>query len=192
MLRVTSRDSPLPSIEYISTSHGIFHDCIVHDFDMLRYITGRHPVEIYAAGSSFIEGIGKLDDLDNVLVTLKYDDGMIASIDVSRFAAYGYDQRIEVFGSKGMLQAENKSPTSTFMSDKDGLHRPVIEYSFPTRYRDAYRNQLEVFLECINNAKPVPVTHEDVRMGFMLCELGMKSHRENKPLKVASHPGFAG
>ena len=71
-------------MEYISTSHGIFHDCIVHDFDMMRFITGRNPVEIFAVGSSFVEGIGKLNDLDNVLVTLKYDDGMIASIDVNR------------------------------------------------------------------------------------------------------------
>ena len=89
MLRVTSRDSPLPTMDYISTSHGIFHDCIVHDFDMLRFITGEDPVEIYSVGSSFVEGIGELGDLDNVLVALRYDDGMIASIDVNRFASYG-------------------------------------------------------------------------------------------------------
>ena len=192
MLRVTSRDSPLPTMEYISTSHGIFHDCIVHDFDMLRFITSRNPVEIFAVGSSFVEGIGKLNDLDNVLVTLKYDDGMIASIDVNRFAAYGYDQRIEVFGSEGMLQAENRAPVSTELSNKEGLHRPTIEHSFPSRYKEAYQRELVEFLECINEGKPAPVAHEEVRMSFILSELGEQSHRENKPLKVSDHPGLAG
>ena len=84
MLRVTSRDSPLPTMDYIRTSHGIFHDCIVHDFDMLRFITGEDPVEIYSVGSSFVEGISALGDLDNVLVALKYAGGMIASIAAAR------------------------------------------------------------------------------------------------------------
>ena len=190
MLRVTSRDSPLPTMEYISTSHGIFHDCIVHDFDMLRFITGRDPVEIYAVGSSFVEGIGNLNDLDNVLVTLKYDDGMIASIDVNRFAAYGYDQRIEVFGNEGMLQAENRSPVSTLLSNKEGLHRSTIEHSFPSRYREAYRLELVAFLKCINEKTPAPVTHEEVRMSFILSELGEQSYRENKPQRVSEHFGF--
>ena len=191
MLRVTSRDSPLPTMEYISTSHGIFHDCIVHDFDMLRFITGRDPVEIFTVGSSFVEGIGKLNDLDNVLVTLKYDDGMIASIDVNRFSVYGYDQRIEVFGSEGMLQAENRTPLSTVLSNKEGLHRPTIEHSFPSRYREAYRRELEAFLGCINGGKPAPVKHEEVRMSFILSELGERSHHENKPLRVDGHHGLA-
>ena len=128
MLRVTSRDSPLPTMDYIKTSHGIFHDCIVHDFDMLRFITGEDPVEIYSVGSSFVEGISALGDLDNVLVALKYDSGIIASIDVNRFSSYGYDQRIEVFGSNGMLQAENRSPVSTVLSSGEGLLRPTIEH----------------------------------------------------------------
>tara|TARA_Y100000588_G_scaffold392659_1_gene505422 strand:- start:1223 stop:2251 length:1029 start_codon:yes stop_codon:yes gene_type:complete len=187
MLRVTSRDSPLPTMEYISKSNGIFHDCIVHDFDMLRFITNKDPVEIYTAGSSFVKEIGALNDLDNVLVTLKYDNGMIASIDVNRFASYGYDQRIEVFGSEGMLQAENRLPITTLLSNNDGLRRPKIEHSFPTRYREAYQRELETFRDCIQQETPVPVTHEDVRMSFILSELGEKSYRENKPIRVTSN-----
>jgi myo-inositol 2-dehydrogenase/D-chiro-inositol 1-dehydrogenase len=190
MLRVTSRDSPLPTMDYISTSHGIFHDCIVHDFDMLRFITGKDPVEIYSVGSSFVEGIGALDDLDNVLVALRYDNGMVASIDVNRFASYGYDQRIEAFGSKGMLQAENRSPVSTVLSSDEGLLRPTIEHSFPTRYREAYREELTAFSDCLREGAPVPVTHEDVRMSFILSELGEQSHREARPLRVSEHPAF--
>jgi len=190
MLRVTSRDSPLPTMDYISTSHGIFHDCIVHDFDMLRFITGKDPVEIYSVGSSFVEGIGALDDLDNVLVALRYDNGMIASIDVNRFASYGYDQRIEAFGSKGMLQAENRSAVSTVLSSDEGLLRPTIEHSFPTRYRQAYRQELTAFSDCLREGAPVPVTHEDVRMSFILSELGEQSHREARPIRVSEHPAF--
>ena len=190
MLRVTSRDSPLPTMDYIKTSHGIFHDCIVHDFDMLRFITGVDPVEIYSVGSSFVEGISALGDLDNVLVALKYGGGMIASIDVNRFSSYGYDQRIEVFGSKGMLQAENRSPVSTVLSSGDGLLRPTIEHSFPTRYREAYRQELVAFGDCLREGAPVPVTHEDVRMSFILSELGEQSHREARPLRVSDHPAI--
>ena len=190
MLRVTSRDSPLPTMDYISTSHGIFHDCIVHDFDMLRFITGKDPVEIYSVGSSFVEGIGALDDLDNVLVALRYDNGMIASIDVNRFASYGYDQRIEAFGSKGMLQAENRSPVSTVLSSDEGLLRPTIEHSFPTRYREAYLQELTAFSDCLREGAPVPITHEDVRMSFILSELGEHSHREARPIRVSEHPAL--
>ena len=184
MLRVTSRDSPLPTMDYISKSNGIFHDCIVHDFDMLRFITGKDPVEIYTLGSSFIEEIKALNDLDNVLVALKYDNGMIASIDVNRFASYGYDQRIEVFGSEGMLQAENRLPITTLLSNNIGLLKPKIEHSFPTRYREAYQKELESFKDCVLKGIPVPITHHDVRMSFILSELGEKSYNENKPLSV--------
>ena len=184
MLRVTSRDSPLPTMDYISKSNGIFHDCIVHDFDMLRFITGKDPVEIYTLGSSFVEEIRALNDLDNVLVALKYDNGMIASIDVNRFASYGYDQRIEVFGSKGMLQAENRLPITTLLSNNDGLLKPKIEHSFPTRYREAYQRELEAFRDCILQGAPTPITHQDVRMSFILSELGERSYTENKPLSV--------
>lgn len=182
-LRITSRDSPLPAMDYIRTSHGIFHDCIVHDLDMLRFITGADPVEVYAIGSNFVDDIKALDDLDNVLVTLKYESGLLASIDVNRFASYGYDQRIEAFGTRGMLQAENRSPVSTVLANGDGLQRPPIEFSFPTRYRDAYRIELETFIDCVLNHTPLPVTYEDVRTSFLLCELAEQSCREGKPMK---------
>lgn len=184
MIRITSRDSPLPTMEYIKHSHGIFHDCIVHDFDMLRFITGQDPIEIYAAGSSFVEGIGKLNDFDNVLVSLRYESGLIASIDVNRFASYGYDQRIEVFGSKGMVQAENRSPTSTLISNESGLTRPPIEFSFPSRYNEAYREELVAFSHCIRNKSKSPVSHKDVINSHILCNSGEIACREKKPVSL--------
>jgi myo-inositol 2-dehydrogenase/D-chiro-inositol 1-dehydrogenase len=131
-----------------------------------------------------------MGDFDNVMVTLRYPDGLLASIDVNRFASYGYDQRIEVFGDKGMIQAENRTPSSTVIADREGFTRPAIEYSFPTRYREAYRLELEAFLKCMREKATPPVTHHDVRMSFILCELGETATRENRPIRVDSHPAY--
>lgn len=184
LMRLTSRDSPLPTMDYIRTSHGIFHDCIVHDFDMLRFITHQDPAEVYAIGSNFVDEIRDLQDLDNVLVSLKYESGLLASIDVNRFASYGYDQRIEAFGGLGMIQAENKSPRSTVLSNKSGVSRPVIEHSFPTRYREAYVEELKIFQHCVSTGTSFPIDESDVVMSHILCDKAEQSFREGKPIKV--------
>ena len=184
MLQIISRDSPLPSMDYIKTSHGIFHDCIVHDLDMIRFIAREDPSEVFAIGSNFVPEIKALNDLDNVLVSLKFASGLLASIHVNRLAAYGYDQRIEAFGSNGMLQAENRSPLATILATPAGFMRPPIEHSFPTRYREAYRIELETFRDCVLNQAPLPITHEDVRMSFILCDLAERSYRDGKPVAV--------
>lgn len=184
MLRTTSRDSPLPTIEYIKTSHGIFHDCIVHDLDMIRFIAREDPVEVFAMGSNFVDEIKAVGDLDNVLVALKFPSGLLGSIDVNRNSPYGYDQRIEVFGSKGMLQAENRLPLTTVLSAGGGIQRPSIEYSFPTRYREAYRLELEAFRDCVLEKKAVSITHEDIRMNFLLAESAERSYKEGRPVAI--------
>ncbi|MDG1892297.1 MAG: Gfo/Idh/MocA family oxidoreductase [Verrucomicrobiota bacterium] len=184
LLRITSRDSPLPSMEYIRTSHGIFYDCIVHDFDMLRNISGQDPVEVYAMGSNFVDGIRELKDLDNVLVSLKYASGMLASIDVNRFASYGYDQRIEAFGGQGMLQAENRSPRSTVLSHEAGILRPTIEHSFPTRYQEAYVAELKAFHRCVSVNEPLPILEEDVSASHILCDKAEQSYKEGRPIAI--------
>ncbi len=184
VMRLTSRDSPLPTMHYIRTSHGIFHDCMVHDFDMLRFITGQDPVEVYAIGSNFVDGIREIGDLDNVLVSLKYQSGMLASIDVNRFASYGYDQRIEAFGKEGMIQAENRAPRSTVLSDANGILRPVIEHSFPTRYREAYIEELRIFHHCVTTGEPLPIQEADVLMSHILCDKAEQSFKEGKPVQI--------
>lgn len=184
LIRVTSRDSPLPSMDYIKTSHGIFHDCIVHDLDMIRFIAQEDPIEVFTVGSSFIPEIKALDDLDNVLVSLRFASGLLASIDVNRFASYGYDQRIEAFGNKGMVQSENRSSHSTALSNEKGVVRPPIEYSFPTRYVEAYQRELDAFLKCVLDENPLPISYADVRMSFVLSDLAERSYREGRPLAV--------
>ncbi len=184
LLRLTSRDSPLPSMDYIRTSHGIFHDCIVHDLDMIRFIVGEDPVEVYSVGSNFNADIAALNDWDNVVVTLRFASGLLASIDVNRFAAYGYDQRIEAFGDQGMIQSENRSSESTVYSSGAGVTRPVIDFSFPTRYREAYHAELEVFRRCVVEEESVPITQEDVRMSYILSDLAERSCKEGVALKL--------
>ncbi len=186
LIRITSRDSPLPSMDYIKTSHGIFHDCIVHDLDMIRFISQEDPIEIYSVGSNFIPAIKAVDDLDNVLVSLRFSSGLLASIDVNRFASYGYDQRIEAFGGKGMLQSENRFPLSTVLSSEAGVSQPSIEFSFPSRYREAYQRELDTFRKCVIEDIPLPITYEDVRMSFVLSDLAERSYREGRPMRIGS------
>ena len=184
LVRITSRDSPLPTLEYLKTSHGIFHDCIVHDLDMLRFITREDPGEVYAVGSNFVPEIQAINDLDNVLVTLKYKSGLLATIDVNRLATYGYDQRIEAFGDKGMLQAENRSAASTVLSNAEGVGRPKIEHSFPSRYREAYVEELRAFARTLQLPSQCPITEQDVCTSHQLCDAAQQSYREQKPIKI--------
>ena len=168
-VRSVSRDSPVPSTEYIRNSGGIFHDCMVHDLDMVCHIVGGTPTHLSSFGSSFIPEIGKCDDFDNVVATLAFPGGIVATIDINRRSVYGYDQRIEAFGDKGMLQADNYHNTSVTQVTASGFVRPPVDYSFPTRYREAYLQELLCFVRCARGEEEVPITHADVRMSHLLA-----------------------
>jgi myo-inositol 2-dehydrogenase/D-chiro-inositol 1-dehydrogenase len=184
IVRTTSRDHPLPSMDYIKTSCGIFHDCIVHDLDMLRFLTGEDPEEVFAYGSNFIDSIKELDDLDTVIVQLKFASGMLATIDISRNAVYGYDQRVEVFGSRGMLQAENRIATTTVHFSEGSVQRPAIDPSFPTRYQEGYFIELVSFRDCVLHGKVLPITHADARKNYIMAHTAEESCRSGKPMKI--------
>jgi len=168
-VRTVSRDSPLPSMDYLRISGGIFHDCMVHDLDMICQIAREVPSHVSAFASSFIADIGDLNDYDNVVATLTFPSGVVASIDVNRNSVVGYDQRVEAFGSGGMLQADNWHNTSVTHATPNGFTRPPIDHSFPTRYREAYKIELDYFIECLERKRPVPVTHQDVRVNHLLA-----------------------
>jgi len=179
-VRSVSRDNPVPSVEYIKVSGGIFHDCMVHDLDMVCHIVGETPTHLSAFGSSFIQGIGDCGDYDNVVATLAFDSGITATIDINRKSVYGYDQRIETFGDGGMLQADNYHNTSVSHATEHGFRRPTVDYSFPTRYREAYLNELMCFVRCARGDEPVPITHQDVRVNHLLAcglEIAAKERR---------------
>ncbi len=181
-IRSVSRDNPVPGIDYIRTSCGIFHDCAVHDLDMVCQIAEAAPEEVFAFASSFIPEIGAVGDVDNVAIALRFPGGLLATIDVNRKSAYGYDQRLEVFGSGGMLQVENRPRTLAVRASEAGIARPPADHSFPTRYRDAYRAELECFLDCVRGKRAVPITHEQVRRSHAVAEAAERSFREGRPL----------
>ena len=120
-VRSVSRDNPVPSIEYIRTSGGIFHDCMVHDLDMVYHIVGEVPTHLSSFGSSFLPGVAEAGDFDNVVASLVFPSGITASIDINRKSVYGYDQRIEAFGDGGMLQADNYHNTSLTQAGAGGF-----------------------------------------------------------------------
>ena len=144
---IVSRDPAPPPVSYVARSGGLFRDMSIHDLDMARWLLGEEPVEVTAHGSCLVEpAIGKAGDIDTAAVTLKTRGGRIAQIANSRRAAYGYDQRIEVCGARGMLAAGNHRATSVERASAEGYRRDPALPFFLERYADAYRLELDAFL----------------------------------------------
>ena len=138
LLKTCSRDNPIPPMEYLRTSGGIFHDMLIHDFDMLDFLSGGQVAEsVTATGHSYHREIQDMGDVDICAVMFKYPSGLIAMVDTSRDASYGYDQRIEAFGEKGMLTAKNELTSTVELAKADGHRMPSAMYSFPQRYIQA-------------------------------------------------------
>ncbi len=185
ILHIISRDPSPPPIEYIKISGGIFMDQTIHDFDMARFLIGDEVEEIYAAGGVMVDpAIGEAGDIDTAIITLKYRNGVIGVIDNSRQAVYGYDQRVEVFGSKGSITVANNTPNSAVVSNAEGVHSANPLYFFLERYMDAYAAEMKVFIECIQQDTPPPVTGIDGRIPVAMGLAAWKSYRENRPVKL--------
>lgn len=180
-IKTCSRDSPFPPVEYLRISGGIFHDCGVHDIDAICWILGEDPVSVFTQAHAFHKEIAELDDVDQVIIVMKFPSGCIASIDLSRHAVYGYDQRIEIFGSKGMLEQQNRPPTSVVHHSEIGATQDPIETSFPQRYREAYEMELTHFLNVVLGIeKEILVKKEDT---LRVCEIAAaceESYRTGK------------
>jgi len=147
ILRITSRDPAPPPIEYIKVSGGIFLDMTIHDFDIARYLVGSEVEEVYAAAGVMVDpAIGAAGDVDTAVITLRFKNGVIGTIDNSRQAVYGYDQRVEVFGSGGMVAVSNNTPDSVVLSDGQGVHGPLPLHFFIERYVDSYIAEMEAFI----------------------------------------------
>ncbi len=183
-VRSVSRDSPVPSLEYLRTSRGIFHDCIVHDLDMVCRIVDDRPVRVSAFASNFLPEIAALDDFDNATVSLEFANGALATIDVNRASAFGYDQRIEAFGDGGMIEAGNHPRTSVRLVNREGALGAPIDHSFPTRYREAYVAEVREFLACVRGERPVPITHADVRLNHRLADAAEEAARRRCVIDV--------
>ncbi len=183
ILRITSRDPAPPPIEYIKVSGGIFLDMTIHDFDMARYLIGSQVTEIFAAGGVMVDpAIGEAGDLDTVVITLKFANGVIGTIDNSRQAVYGYDQRVEVFGSEGMVAVANNTPDTHVHSNANGVHSSLPLHFFLERYLDSYVIEMQEFVDAVLHDKEPPVTGEDGRIPVVMGLAAQESWQENRPV----------
>ncbi len=185
MVTITSRDPGAPPAEYISRSGGIFRDMTIHDFDMARFLLGEDPVAVTAHASVLVDKkIGELGDYDSVSVILSTASGKQCVISNSRRATYGYDQRIEVHGSKGMVAAENQRPVSIEIANGSGYTRPPLHDFFMTRYTEAYANEIAAFISAIAKGTKAAPSGEDGLIALALADAAVRSVKEGKTVKV--------
>ena len=181
---ITSRDPAPPPIEYVKVSGGIFRDMMIHDFDMARWLLPEEPVTVFAAGSNLVsEEIAKAGDVDTACVVLETAKGVLCQISNSRRAVYGYDQRIEVFGSKGMLRAENPLETTLGYANEQGVAGAKLPYFFLERYSEAYRRELAFFVKGVESGA-VFNGAEDGRRALLLAEGALRSLASGRREKI--------
>ena len=186
IVRITSRDPEPPSIEYVKVSGGIFLDMTIHDFDMARYLMDSEVAELYAMGGVMVDPeIGRVGDIDTTIITLRYANGAMGTIDNSRRAVYGYDQRVEVFGSDGMIMVSNEKPDAVEWSASDGTHSSLPLFFYIERYTEAYIAEMKAFIECVQQDKVPPVTGMDGRIPVVMGHAARMSWEENRPVKLA-------
>ncbi len=186
MAVITSRDPGAPPVDYIARSGGIFRDMTIHDFDMARFLLGEEIAEVSAMASVLVDqAIGKAGDFDSVQVMLKTASGKQAVISNSRRATYGYDQRIEVHGSKGAVSAENQRPVSIEVASAAGYTRPPLHDFFMTRYTEAYAAEIAAFIAALSSGKPAAPSGEDGLIALALAEAALKSVAEGRTVKMS-------
>ena len=186
ILRITSRDPAPPPVSYVKVSGGMFLDMTIHDFDMARYLSGSEVEEVYVAAGVLVDpGIGEAGDVDTAVITLRFANGAIGTIDNSRKAIYGYDQRVEVFGSQGMVQAQNNTPDNDVYYASDGVHSAKPLYFFLERYMESFIAELRDFVQSIQENTDPPVMGIDGRIPVLIGMAAKKSYLEKRPVKLS-------
>lgn len=185
LLHIMSRDPSPPPIAYIKVSGGIFLDMMIHDFDMARFLVGSDIEEVYTnAGVRVDPKIGEAGDLDTAVVMLKFANGVIGTIDNSRQAVYGYDQRVEVFGSKGSVSTGNNYPNNVSFSTAETIYRDLPLNFFMERYTESYVNEMLAFVDAIENDTPVPCGGRDGLLSVQIGLAARKSYDEHRPVRI--------
>ena len=185
LLSITSFDPAPPPVSYIEVSGGLFRDMMIHDFDMANFLMGASPKTVSATGSSIVDPeIGKAGDVDTAVVTLTYEDGRIAVIKNSRRAVYGYDQRVELLGSEGLLQAQNMLENTVVKSTTAGVTGAKPTYFFLERYMPAYAAEWGAFVDAIAGKSELPVTLEDGVLALAMAEAATLSLSEGRPVAL--------
>lgn len=186
MVTITSRDPGAPPLDYIARSGGIFRDMTIHDFDMARFLLGEEIAEVVATAAVLVDpAIGKAGDFDSIQVMLKTASGRQAMISNSRRATYGYDQRIEVHGSKGMVAAENQRPVSIEVASATGYTRPPLHDFFMTRYTEAYAAEIAAFIAALGGKGAASPSGEDGLIALALADAAVRSVTEGRVVKMS-------
>jgi myo-inositol 2-dehydrogenase/D-chiro-inositol 1-dehydrogenase len=184
-VHIISRDPGPPSLEYIQKSGGIFMDMTIHDFDMARFLVGSEVEEIYACGSARVDpAIGRAGDLDTVVVLLKFANGVICTIENCRQAVYGYDQRVEVFGSGGSIVVDNNYPNTAVIQGKTTIYRDPPLNFFMQRYLESYLREMTDFLRAIRTGGPSPVPGIDGRIPAVMAQAAQRSCKQNRAVRL--------
>lgn len=186
IIKVTSRDPEPPSAEYAAVSGGMFLDMTIHDFDMVRFLAGCDAEEIYVQSAVLVDpAIGEAGDVDTAVITIKMENGAIAVIDNSRRAAYGYDQRAEVFGSKGMAATSNDTASSIVLSTDAGVTGEKPLYFFLERYMQSFATEVGCFIDAIENDTDTPLGVVDGLKPVLMGIAAKKSVAEHRPVKIS-------
>lgn len=187
LLSITSFDPAPPPVEYIKVSGGIFRDMMIHDLDIAQWLMGARPVKVTAHGSALVDpAIGAAGDVDTAVATLHYADGRLCVIRNSRRAAYGYDQRIEILGSKGLLQADNVTESTISRAGSEGVISAKPVYFFLERYMRAYEIEWAQFVDAVQSGAPVPATLEEGVAALAVAEAATQSMKTGQTVDVPS------
>jgi myo-inositol 2-dehydrogenase/D-chiro-inositol 1-dehydrogenase len=186
LVRISSRDPAPPPTAYVGTSGGIFLDMTIHDFDMARFVTGSEVVEVFARGAVRIDpAFADAGDVDTAVVTLVHANGCLTTIDNSRQAVYGYDQRVEVFGATGMAASDNPPAHSALVRTAGGARGATLPYFYLERYVPSYVREWEAFVAAVSEGRTPPVTGADARATLVIGLAAARSMREGRPVRVA-------
>jgi myo-inositol 2-dehydrogenase/D-chiro-inositol 1-dehydrogenase len=190
LMHIISRDPAPPPISYVKVSGGIFMDMTIHDFDMARFLIGDEVEEIYtAAGVRVDPEIGKAGDLDTALIVLRFRNGVIGTIDNSRKAVYGYDQRVEILGSEGKIATENLYPNQAVISNAKSVHTDLPLNFFMERYTESFAAELKSFVAAIREKRATEVTGIDGRIPVVMALAARKSYDEHRPVRLSEVGG---
>ena len=186
LIKITSRDPAPPPAEYAAVSGGMFLDMTIHDFDMARFLAGCDVTEVYVNATCLVDpALGEAGDVDTAIINLKFENGALGVIDNSRRAAYGYDQRIEVFGSLGAAMAANDTPTNVTVMNADGVTTDKPLYFFLERYMQSFRDEMIQFVDAVQNDKPTPTTGLDGLNSILVALAAKKSVAEGRAVKIS-------
>ncbi len=184
-LTIISRDPAPPPVSYIKVSGGLFFDMTIHDFDMARFLFGEVD-EVYAAGGVLVDpAIGEAGDIDTAVITLRFANGAIGVIENSRQAVYGYDQRVEAFGSKGSAGSVNQYADTVTLSTAENVRRGLPLNFFMDRYLASYQAELAAFVKCLQDGTPSPVSGRDGRAPVVIAQAAITSLREHRPVRLS-------